>query len=130
MGMPIGRSTVPNCSSKPEPIQRRLHNPRVPRDNSWADKRFRHSAFRITLLGKYKINFCLQEWFQLPGGDQEVTAAKLSWQAAAARRTSSSVWAAETKSASNCEGASRNPRRSISWKNAAKRRVSEVFAAA
>lgn len=58
------------------------------------------------------------------------TAWKLDRAAEMVRSMSSSVCAAETNHASNCEGGSRMPRASISRKNAANRAVSDFLAPA
>ena len=57
-------------------------------------------------------------------------AARLSRKAVMVRAMSASEWAAETNSASNCDGARKIPRLSMALKNAAKRFESDVFAPA
>jgi len=58
------------------------------------------------------------------------TAWRLGRAAAMVRSMSSSVCAAETNHASNCEGGSRKPCASISWKKAVNRVVSDFLAPA
>ena len=128
MKLPRGRTAGANCSSEPGPIQRRLQGLRSVHAEFSGGNAFRRNALRITLLRERNIKFSLQACLELR--DQERIAARLSRQAAPLRRRSSSLCAAETKSASNCEGGKRILRRTISWKKDAKRRVSDVFAPA
>src|ERR1700732_860132 len=80
-----------------------------------------------SLLESLSLNTALS-W---KGHDDDCIAlARPSRNAAIVRSMSASECAAETNSASNCEGARKTPRSSMARKNAAKRLVSHFFAPA